>query len=164
MWGRDKPKETQETPTGARPKASSSQPIETTIGPNTHIKGNIQGDGGLRIDGVLEGNVKTTGNLVISESAKVFAEIEANNISIAGAIRGNIQANRAEILDTGRVWGDVKVKTVLINEGGYVSGQIIMQQDLQPPKLESENAHATPTPVPPKRPQGKKDEAEEGKK
>jgi cytoskeletal protein CcmA (bactofilin family) len=163
MWGRDKQKETQEKPTTARPKATSSQPIETTIGPNTHIKGNIEGDGGLRIEGVLEGNVKTTGNLVITESAKVFAEIEANNISIAGAIRGNIQANRAEILDTGRVWGDVKVKTVLINEGGYVSGQIIMQQDLQPPKLESENARSTSTPVPPKRPKSS-DEAEEEKK
>ena len=74
--------------------------IESTIGANTHIKGDIQGDGGLRIDGVVEGTVEITGNLVITESAKVRAEIKANNISIAGAVQGNVAANRVEILDT----------------------------------------------------------------
>ncbi len=139
MWGKEKTKRQEapkSTPTAvARPAAPA--PIETVIGPNTHIKGDIQGDGGIRIEGVIEGNIETTGNLVITESAKVFAEIKANNISIAGAVRGNITANRVEILDTGRVWGDLTIKSLLINEGAYLRGQTFMPKDIQPPEIET---------------------------
>jgi len=114
----------------------AQQAIESTIGANTHIKGDIQGDGGLRIDGVVEGTIEITGNLVITESAKVRAEVKANNVSIAGAVQGNVSANRVEIADTGRVWGDMTIKSLLINEGAYLRGQTFMSQDLQPPKLE----------------------------
>ena len=125
--------------------------IESTIGANTHIKGDIQGDGGLRIDGVVEGTIELTGNLVITESAKVRAEIKANNVSIAGAVQGNVAANRVEITDTGRVWGDMTVKALLISEGAYLRGQTFMSQDLQPPKLEApkpttKSSNSLPTP------------------
>jgi len=91
----------------------------------------------LRIDGVVEGTIELTGNLVITESAKVRAEIKASNMSIAGAVQGNITANRVEILDTGRVWGDLTVKSLLVNEGAYFRGQTLMPQDMQPPQLEA---------------------------
>jgi cytoskeletal protein CcmA (bactofilin family) len=128
-----------ETPS-PRPTAGSSRgassPIESTIGSNTHIKGDIQGDGGLRVDGIVEGTIELTGNLVVTESAKIRAEIKANNISVAGAIQGNVTATRIEILDTGRVWGDLSVKSLLINDGAYFRGQTFMPQDLKPPQLE----------------------------
>ncbi len=117
-------------------RAPASSPIESTIGPNTHIKGDVQGDGGLRVDGIIEGAIEITGNLVITESAKVRAEIKANNISVAGAVQGNVTATRIEILDTGRVWGDLTVKSLLVNEGAYFRGQTIMPQDLKPPQLQ----------------------------
>lgn len=132
--------------TGGRAARST---IESTIGPNTHIKGDIQGDGGLRIDGVVEGTVEITGNLVITESAKVRAEIKANNISIAGAVQGNVSANRVEVLDTGRVWGDMTIKALLINEGAYLRGQTFMPQDLQPPKLEAPKSAKADVPASP---------------
>jgi cytoskeletal protein CcmA (bactofilin family) len=117
-------------------RPASSSPIESTIGPNTHIKGDVQGDGGLRVDGIVEGTIELTGNLVVTESAKVRAEIKANNISVAGAIQGNVTATRIEILDTGRVWGDLTVKSLLVNEGAYFRGQTVMPQDLKPPQLQ----------------------------
>ena len=122
------------TPAPSRP--STSSPIESTIGPNTHIKGDVQGDGGLRVDGIVEGTIELTGNLVVTESAKIRAQIKANNISVAGAIQGNVTATRVEILDTGRVWGDLTVKSLLINEGAYFRGETIMPQDLKPPQLQ----------------------------
>ena len=125
---------------GSPSRGSSSSRIESTIGSNTHIKGDIQGDGGLRVDGIVEGSIELTGNLVVSESAKIRAEIKATNISVAGAVQGNITATRVEILDTGRVWGDLTVKSLLVNEGAYFRGQTFMPQDLKPPQL--------PSPVP----------------
>ncbi len=113
-----------------------SSAIESTIGSNTHIEGDIQGDGGLRVDGIVQGSIELTGNLVVTESAKIRAEIKASNISVAGAVQGNITATRVEILDTGRVWGDLTVKSLLVNEGAYFRGQTFMPQDLKPPQLQ----------------------------
>jgi cytoskeletal protein CcmA (bactofilin family) len=97
----------------------------------------IQSDGGVRIDGVFEGTIDITGNLVIGESAKVIAEINANNVSIAGAVKGDITGNRVEILDTGRVWGDLRINTLLLNEGAYLRGQTIMHGDIEFPMIEA---------------------------
>ncbi|MCJ7550372.1 MAG: polymer-forming cytoskeletal protein [Anaerolineae bacterium] len=125
-------------------RGSSSSAIESTIGPNTHIKGDIQGDGGLRVDGIVEGSIELTGNLVVSESARIRADIKASNISVAGAVQGNITATRVEILDTGRVWGDLTVKSLLVNEGAYFRGQTFMPQDLKPPQLPSPTSSSPP--------------------
>jgi cytoskeletal protein CcmA (bactofilin family) len=131
------------TPT---PKRSGQSAIESVIGANTQIKGDILGDGGLRVDGVVAGKIELTGNLVITESAKVRAEIKANNISVSGAVHGNITATRIEILDTGRVWGDLTVKSLLVNEGAYFRGQTMMPQDLKPPQLELPKPSESPEP------------------
>ncbi len=143
MFGREKPK-AEPQPTE---EARQVPQIESVIGPKTHIKGEIQGDGGLRIEGVVEGTISLTGNLIITETAKVFAEIKANNISISGAVVGNISANRVEILETGRLWGDVMTKHLVTAEGSYFDGRSGMLQKLQPPQLEAQKPKAAPKPA-----------------
>jgi cytoskeletal protein CcmA (bactofilin family) len=110
--------------------------IETIIGPNAHFRGEIQSDGGVRVDGIFEGIIDITGNLVIGEGAKIIADINANNISISGAVKGNIGGNRVEILETGRVWGNLTVNSLLLNEGAYLRGQTTMHADIEPPLIE----------------------------
>jgi cytoskeletal protein CcmA (bactofilin family) len=134
--GKSQPTMDSTTRVASSGRSSASSPIESTIGANTHIKGDVQGDGGLRVDGIVEGTIEITGNLVVTESAKIRAEIKASNISVAGAIQGNVTATRVEILDTGRVWGDLTVRSLLVNEGAYFRGQTIMPQDLKPPQLQ----------------------------
>lgn len=108
--------------------------VETVIGPTTNFKGSVQNDGGLRVEGIFEGTVETGGNLIVGEEAKVMADIVAYNVSVAGAIKGNVKANRVEVLSTGRVWGDITVKSFLVDEGGFVSGEIIMEgAEFKPP-------------------------------
>ena len=110
--------------------------IETVVGPNAHFRGDLQSDGGVRVDGVFEGTIDTTGNLVIGEGAKVVADIRANNVSISGAVKGDVAANRVEILETGRVWGDLTINSLLLNEGAYLRGQTTMHGDIEPPMIE----------------------------
>jgi cytoskeletal protein CcmA (bactofilin family) len=134
--------------------------IETIIGPNAHFRGDIQSDGGIRVDGIFEGTIDITGNLVIGESAKVIAEVSANNISISGAIKGNITGNRVEILKTGRVWGDLTINSLLLEEGAYLRGQTMMHGDIEPPLIEPPKPKPAAEPTGPKivdvepRPQG----------
>jgi cytoskeletal protein CcmA (bactofilin family) len=142
VFGREKPQ-------GAAPQTAAPpvSKIETIIGPNAYFRGDIQSDGGVRIDGIFEGTVDITGNLVIGEGAKVIADISANNISISGAIKGNVNGNRVEILDTGRVWGDLTIKSLLLNEGAYLRGQTTMHGDIEPPMIEAPKSQVQPKPV-----------------
>lgn len=118
-------------------KATKPTEIETIVGANAYFRGDIQSDGGARVEGIFEGMIEVTGNLIIGEGAKVIADIKANNISISGAVKGDITANKVEILDNGRVWGNLKVSSLLLNEGAYLRGQTTMAGDLEPPMIEA---------------------------
>jgi cytoskeletal protein CcmA (bactofilin family) len=114
--------------------------LETVIGPNANFKGNVQSDGGMKIDGIFEGQIELAGNLVIGESGKVIADIKAQNVSVSGAVKGTINANgRLEILSKGKVWADISVSSFLIDEGGFFRGQSVMQGEPDFPMLEPPN-------------------------
>jgi len=142
LFGRGKKEEKSSKKTSSR-----NLQIDTVIGPNAHFRGDIQADGGARIEGVFEGSIDITGNLVIGEGSKVIAEIKAHNISISGAVKGDIDGNKVEILENGRVWGNLTVNSLLLNEGAYLRGKTTMQGDVEPPMIE-----------PPKKPKDKQDE------
>jgi cytoskeletal protein CcmA (bactofilin family) len=110
-----------------------SDRIENVIGPTATFIGELKCDGGVRIDGVLQGSVETMGNVIIGEAAKVVGDIVGSNISISGAVKGNIKAmGRLEILSTGLLWGDIDVASFLIDEGGVFSGRSQMPVEFEP--------------------------------
>ncbi len=131
MFGRGKK---EEKPSKA--VAGKSLGIETIVGPNAHFRGDVQSDGGARIEGVFEGTIDVTGNLIIGEGAKVVADISAHNISISGGVKGDIEGTKVEILENGRVWGNLTVNSLLLNEGAYLRGKTTMQGDIEPPMIE----------------------------
>ncbi|MFN8473188.1 MAG: polymer-forming cytoskeletal protein [Anaerolineae bacterium] len=116
----------------------SADKIETIIGATASFNGQLKSEGGIRIDGAFDGVVETAGNIIIGEGAKVNADLAARNISVAGAVRGNIVASgRLEILSTGRVYGDIQVSSFLIDEGGVFRGQSLMQTADEPLMIEA---------------------------
>lgn len=110
--------------------------IENVLGPTGEFKGALKAQGNIRIDGLYEGSIETTGNVIVGESAKIMADITANNVQVWGAVKGNVVATgRLEILPTGRVWGDIKVTSLLIDEGGLFRGKSIMAGNEREPFL-----------------------------
>ena len=106
----------------------SREEEETIIGSTTDFHGVLKSDGLVRIYGVLEGEIETAGTVVIGKSAKVIASITAQNVSVAGAVKGNITAaGRMEIFTGGKVFGNVVAAALLIEDGGIFSGQSIMR-------------------------------------
>jgi cytoskeletal protein CcmA (bactofilin family) len=117
----------------------ASDRIENVVGPTATFVGELKCDGGVRIDGVFQGTLETMGNVIVGETAKVLADIVGRNISISGAVKGNITASgRLEILSTGLVWGDIQVASFLIDEGGVFSGKSQMPAEFEPLLLEGE--------------------------
>jgi cytoskeletal protein CcmA (bactofilin family) len=111
----------------------ASDRIENVIGPTATFVGELKCDGGVRVDGVFQGSLETMGNVIVGETAKVVADIVGGNISISGAVKGNITAaGRLEILSTGLVWGDIQVASFLIDEGGVFSGRSKMPDEFEP--------------------------------
>lgn len=111
----------------------ASDRIENVIGPTATFVGELKCDGGVRVDGVFQGSLETMGNVIIGETAKVVADIVGSNISISGAVKGDITAaGRLEILSTGLVWGDIQVASFLIDEGGVFSGRSKMPAEFEP--------------------------------
>ncbi len=123
MFGKEKEKQP-----GQRPPIAEQ--IEVEIGSQTTMSGQIRCDGSIKIDGVIEGgSIESTGNVVISNQAKVMADIQARTISIAGAYKGNIVADRVELLAGGRIWGNLRVYSFLLDEGGFFRGTLEMQEE-----------------------------------
>jgi cytoskeletal protein CcmA (bactofilin family) len=119
-------------------KSHSEGKIEAVIGPAASFNGHLKCDGSVRIDGLYEGSVETAGNVIVGEGAKVMADITAENVSVSGAVKGNITARgRLEILSTGRVWADIAVTSFLIDEGGFFRGKSIMSSEPEPSLTEA---------------------------
>ena len=102
--------------------------IEVILGPRASFNGHLRCDGSIRLDGVVEGgSIETPANVIVTPSAKVIADITARNVSVSGAVKGTIVAERVELLDGGRIWGTVKTASFLLDEGGFLRGELIMQ-------------------------------------
>ena len=112
--------------------------IELTIGPNVTLQGEIRCEGSVRIDGVIEGgHIETLGNIIIGHDARVVADIKADTVSVAGAYKGELNAKRVELLDGGRMWGTIRVESFLLDEGGFMRGELIMVTDDEPEEPEA---------------------------
>jgi cytoskeletal protein CcmA (bactofilin family) len=110
--------------------------IENVLGPSATYQGNLKSEGNIRIDGHFDGSIETAGNVIIGETAKVIANVTASNVQVWGAIKGKISAKgRLEILPSGRVWGEINVTSLLIDEGGLFRGRSVMTGDEEEPFL-----------------------------
>lgn len=111
-------------------KPISPNRIETLIGANTVIDGNIEFSGGLRIDGTVHGSVNevsvTPGNLIVSEQGRIEGAINVSHATLNGVVNGPVNATEyVELQAKARVTGDVRYKTLEMFVGAIVEGKLI---------------------------------------
>ena len=104
--------------------------VATIIGNETSFKGNITSQGTIRIDGQQVGEITTAGDLVVGENGNLESQIKARSALIAGVVKGNIEvADKLELLSTAKVYGDITVGTLTINEGAVFRGVCHMSKE-----------------------------------
>ena len=109
----------------------SVERITSVLGSGIIWHGDLDGSGGVRIEGAFEGKIALRGMLVVGETGRVTCEnILANTVIVAGAVRGNITTQKLEIRATGRVWGDVVTTAFVTEEGSFLRGQIRMEESV----------------------------------
>ena len=98
--------------------------IETVIGKNTKIQGEVSGTGNLRIDGEIEGELKLSGSVIVGETGMVTGNVSARSLDVSGTVHGNAQTEEGlTIHATGQLIGDVKVNAFQIEDGGIFKGR-----------------------------------------
>lgn len=115
-------------------KEKVTNKIETLIGEKCSIVGNLKGDGLLKIDGSIEGDIFWEDDIMLSVSAFCISNISCKSAFINGKVEGNIVCeNTLTIENCGKIMGDITVKNLVIKEGGSLDGKCTM---VVPKKLE----------------------------
>lgn len=118
--------------TPVQPTAAPVERVTSVLGPGINWSGNLGGKGGIRIEGTFEGEVAIRGLVVIGETGRLTCKnLKANSVIVAGAVKGNITAEKLEIRSTGRVWGDVITTAFATEEGAFLRGQVRMEEKIE---------------------------------
>lgn len=125
---------------GKKKKAKLHNHIDTLIGANTQIKGDISFSGGLRVDGHINGNVIAEdgeqSTLVLSDAGYIEGKIQVPNVVINGTVTGPIYAPKyLELQGNAQVHGDVHYGSIEVKLGASVDGKMIHQDKLQSEKM-----------------------------
>ena len=108
--------------------------IDTLIGAETTVAGDIDFSGGLRVDGCIRGDVTEvagkSGTLVLSEHGKIEGAISVSHAVINGVVVGPLSARSyVELQAKSRVTGDVCYKSLEMHMGAVVEGKLIYLND-----------------------------------
>jgi cytoskeletal protein CcmA (bactofilin family) len=100
------------------------------IAKGTSIKGEIQSSGDFRIDGSLNGSIKSAGKLVVGSTGKVEGEITCQNAEIEGNLKVKIFVKELLSLKaTSVLRGDIVTGKLSIEPGAVLSGTCNMDGD-----------------------------------
>ncbi len=97
----------------------------TVIGRTTRVRGRLSGDGDLQIEGLVLGEIATTGNVTIDVHGIVGANVRGKRLVVRGAVQGDLSAEEAVVLEEGaRVVGDVRAPRIAIAHGALMRGEV----------------------------------------
>jgi cytoskeletal protein CcmA (bactofilin family) len=98
------------------------------VAKNTAIIGDITSEGDFRIDGTLEGNIKTKGRVIIGISGSVKGKIDAVNSDIEGKFSGELQVQETlTIKATAIISGDVVIGKLSVEPGATFNASCSMR-------------------------------------
>ena len=102
---------------------------ESVVGQSVRIEGDLISEGDLQVEGTVTGRVNTTRNLTVGETARIQADIQAQNATVAGVVEGNIKVEDTLVIEeTGKVLGNIYCRKLGVREGAYFGGQCSMEE------------------------------------
>ncbi|MBN2537722.1 polymer-forming cytoskeletal protein [candidate division WOR-3 bacterium] len=115
-------------------KNRSEGKLDTVIGPETGIKGDVQVAGGFRLDGRVEGKLEVQETLLSGPGSLVKGELHCHDAVIAGRVEGDIHAQETVELQSGaHVVGNIRCKGLIIQRDSFFEGNCAMAREGRPP-------------------------------
>ena len=113
----------------------SKEEINAFLGAGTVYQGRLSFQGAVRIDGSFSGEVLSEGSLIVGKDAEIEGMLNVGDLLLSGRFTGEVQAKRrVTIYKTGILQGVVYTPAMVMEEGGLLDGQVIMQGS--PPAVE----------------------------
>lgn len=115
--------------------------VETLVGSNTKIKGDLNFEGHAHINGTVEGDVTCAADsnsaLTVSEYGNVEGGVTVPYVELHGIVRGDVYATqRIELGPTARVIGNVYYNLIEMAIGAEINGKLVHQPEGQVALLE----------------------------
>lgn len=112
------------------PKTTSATAVDTLIGRQTEILGDVRFSGGLHVDGKVKGKViansDKAASLSVSETGAIEGDVRVPNIVLNGSVSGDVHASeKLTLAPKARVTGNVYYKIVEMEGGALVNGQML---------------------------------------
>jgi cytoskeletal protein CcmA (bactofilin family) len=99
---------------------------DTIIGPDLVLCGELVSEENIRVRGRVEGNISTSGSLVVEPSGHVRGDITAEHVIVEGTVEGTvIAAMKFELRPAGRIQGDIRASVVSIAEDSFLRGRVL---------------------------------------
>ena len=119
-----------------------SSPSVDVIASSTKIVGDIVSKADFRIDGLVEGNITTTGKVVVGKSGKISGKLNCSNADVSGSISGQIEISETlSLMSESYIQGDITTAKLSVEEGAQVDATIVMKTGKQLKAVESETAN-----------------------
>ena len=105
----------------------NNETSQVMLGPNDRLIGELHIEGNLRVAGTLEGQIEATGDVDVTEAAKVKASVMGREVNVSGQVSGPVVASKKLVIGrSGSVTGDVRVPRLVMADGATLSGNVQM--------------------------------------
>ena len=106
--------------------------MDTLIGRQTDLLGDVKFAGGLHVDGRIKGNISSSGDksatLSVAETGQIEGNVQVANVVVNGRITGEVRASeRLTLGSKARVVGDVRYRVLQMEAGALVNGQLVYE-------------------------------------
>lgn len=120
--------------TAPAPTKPTNNAVDTLIGRQTELLGDVRFSGGLHVDGKIKGKVLAasdkTAVLSVSESGAIEGDVRVPHIVLNGTVVGDVHASeRISLSVKARVTGNVYYKVIEMASGAAVNGQLVHEGD-----------------------------------
>lgn len=117
-------------------KASNFESVETLLGKDFMVDGNITSKNSIRIDGTVKGEIHVEGDLVMGETAVIEGIVKANNVHMSGKLTGNLYIDgQLKLTSSAILIGDIEINKFIMDEGAFFKGNCLMRDE----KVEGES-------------------------
>lgn len=101
---------------------------QNRINEGTNLKGDVSSTGFFRIDGSIEGNVKTPSKVVLGKTGVILGTLNCENADIEGKIEGTLKVSGTLTLRSSAIIiGDVTMGKLSVEPGATLNATCVMQ-------------------------------------
>lgn len=105
--------------------ADARAEFNTVLGPDATFKGDLTFDSAAKVQGRIDGSIKSKGLVFIADGSKCKASVTASEVAVEGHVEGNVHATeRVEVKKSGRISGDIVAARMTMADGAAIEGTV----------------------------------------